>query len=88
MKNVVASLLFGAAFVAGAAHAADYVETGYPFVQNAVSPVQQNLVVEQNDPRDSAYPTVRVQSTESRAEVQRDLTAYQAQHPEDEYLGD
>ncbi len=88
MKNVVASLLFGAAFVSGAAHAADYAETGYPFVKDAVSPVQQNLVVEQNDPRDSAYPTIRVQSTETRTSVERDLAAYQTQHPDDDYLGD
>ncbi|HBP30805.1 MAG TPA: hypothetical protein DD666_15465 [Advenella kashmirensis] len=88
MKNVLASLLFGAAFVAGAAHAADFSESQYPFPENAVSPVQQNLIVEQSNTSDSSYPAILVRSTDSRADVQRDLAGYQAEHPADEYMGD
>jgi len=88
MKNVLASLLFGAAFATGAAHAAGFSDSQYGFPENAVSPVQQNLIVEQSDTNDSAYPAILIRSTDSRADVQRDLTAYQAEHPADEYLGD
>ncbi len=86
MKKVLASLIFGAAFVAAAANAADVSENNYPNVEHAVSPVQQNLVVDQSGVRDSAYPRVRSESTENRSEVQRELAAYNQQHPVDEYL--
>ena len=88
MKNVLASVLVGAAFVAGSAHAAGFGDSQYPFPENAVSPVQQNLIVDQSGTSDSSYPAIRVQSTDSRANVQRELADYQAAHPTDEYLGD
>src|SRR5690606_39859880 len=88
MKIVIASLLFGTAFAAVAAHAAEFSESQYSFPENAVSPVQQNLIVDQNDTNDTSYPAILVRSTDSRADVQRDLAAYQAEHPADEYLGD
>ena len=88
MKNVFTSLLIGTAFVAGAAHATDFSETQYPFVKNAVSPVQQNLIVDQNDTNDSAYPAIRIQSSASRADVRQELATYQAQNPADLYSGD
>ena len=88
MKNVFASLILGAAFIGGAAHAAGFSESQYGFPENAVSPVQQNLIVDQTDTNDSSYPAILIRSTNSRADVQSDLAAYQAQHPADEYLGD
>lgn len=88
MKNVFASLVFGAAFVAGAAHAGDFSESRYPVIDNAVSPVQQNLIVDQSDTNDTSYPAILTRSTESRADVKRDLAAYQAENPTDEYVGD
>ena len=84
MKSVFTALLIGATFAAGAAHASS--ESSYPFPANAVSPVQENLVVEQNSQRDSAYPVIRVESTSHRSDVQRDLAAYQAAHTTDEYI--
>ncbi|MGO1767792.1 hypothetical protein CAP48_04035 [Advenella sp. S44] len=88
MKNVFASLVLGAAFIGGAAHASGFSESQYHFPENAVSPVQQNLIVEQSDTNDTSYPAILVRSTDSRANVQRDLAAYRAEHPADEYLGD
>jgi hypothetical protein len=85
MKKLSTALFIGAAFVAGAAHASS--ESSYPFPDNAVSPVQENLIVEQNSEQNSAYPVIRVKSTSNRSEVQRDLAVYQAVHTTDEYIG-
>lgn len=87
MKKVFASLLFGATFVAGTANAVDFSESRYPFPEKAVSLVQQNLVVEQKDSSESAYPSIRMRSTANRADVLRALAVYKAAHPIDEYRG-
>ncbi len=83
MKTLPTALFIGATFVAGAVHASS--ESAYPFPDNAVSPVQENLIVEQNSEQDSAYPVIRVKSTNERSDVQSDLAVYQAAHTTDEY---
>ncbi len=85
MKKLSTALFIGAAFIAGTAHASS--ESSYPFPDNAVSPVQENLIVEQNSEQNSAYPVIRVKSTNNRSDVQRDLAVYQAAHTTDEYIG-
>ncbi len=85
MKKVFTTLLISASFAAaGAAHASS--ESAYPFPDNAVSPVQQNLVVEQDTMSNNAYPAVLVRSTANRSDVLRDLAAYRDANRVDEHL--
>lgn len=87
MKNVLASLLFGAAFVAGAANAYDFSDTSYPEIENAVSPVVQDIVADQSNATDTSYPAIIVRSTKSHADVMNELAAYRAANPdEQDYL--
>lgn len=90
MKNVLASLLFGAAFVAGAAHASnayEFSDTTYPDITNFVSPVQQDIVADQSNTTDTSYPAIIVRSTKSHADVMNELAAYRAANPdEQDYL--
>lgn len=83
MKNLFATLLIGTSVVAGTAHAnfLSLSESNYPFVENAVSPIQENLIVEQSFQSDSDYPTIRTESTKTRAEVRQELLEYKRSHP-------
>jgi len=87
LKKVFFSFVTGLAFAAGTANATDFSESHYPFPEHAVSHVQQNLIIEQIDSNESAYPRTVVRSSISRDEVLRDLAAYTRTHRVDEYRG-